>query len=90
MGVRVRVGFKDSVGVQSGQIFPSGTFGAHERRRAEPSATNCWPEAIVGGWGGAVAGVLGSAESAPPPGAANIRLLHSVYLQSMSDEQTPQ
>ena len=29
MGVRVRVGFKDSVGVQSGQIFPQGTFGVH-------------------------------------------------------------
>ena len=28
VGVRVRVGFQDRVGVQSGQIFPSGAFGA--------------------------------------------------------------
>ena len=29
MGVRVKVGFKDSVGVQIGQNFPWGTFGVH-------------------------------------------------------------
>ena len=60
MGVRVKVGFKDSAGVQSGQIFPlggfvahgaSGTFGAHGLLRAAPLATNCWPEAPRGGQG---------------------------------------
>ena len=61
MGVRVKVGFKDSVGVQSGQNFPGGTFGvhgalgafgAHGRLRATPLATTCWPEAPRGGGGG--------------------------------------
>ena len=60
MGIRVKVGFKDSVRVQSGQNFPSGTFGvhgasgafgAHGRLRATPLATNCWPEAPRGGGG---------------------------------------
>ena len=72
MGVRVKVGFKDSVGVQSGQNFPWGTFGvhgalgafgAHVRLRATPLATNRWPEAPRGG------GELASKEprSRPPP-----------------------
>ena len=70
MGVRVRVGFKDSVGVQSGQKFPlggfgahgeSGAFGAHGLVRAAPLATNCWPEAPRGGGG------AGPTESPPPP-----------------------
>ena len=61
MGFRVKVGFKDSVGVQIGQNFPSGTFGvhgasgalgAHGRLRATPLATNCWPKAPRGGGGG--------------------------------------
>ena len=60
-GVRVRVGFKDSVGVQSGQNFPLGTFSAHGASRAPgadgrlgaaPLATNCWLEAPKGGGGG--------------------------------------
>ena len=77
MGVRVKVGFKDSVGVQIGQNFPEGTFGVHVasgalgthgRRRATPLATNCWPKAPKGGGGGGagVVGVLGPAESPPP------------------------
>ena len=61
MGFRVKVGFKDSVGVQIGQNFPSGTFGvhgasgalgAHGSLRATPLATNCWPKAPRGGGGG--------------------------------------
>ena len=61
MGVRVKFGFKDSVGVQSGQIFREGTFGvngasgafgARGRLRATPLATNYWPEAPWGGGGG--------------------------------------
>ena len=61
MGVRVKVAFKDSVGVQIGQNFPQGTFGvhgasgalgAHGRLRATPLATNCWPKAPGGGGGG--------------------------------------
>ena len=72
MGVRVRVGFKDSTGVQSGQNFPlggfgahgaSGAFGAHGLLRAAPLATNCWPEAPRAGRG---VGVLGPAESPSP------------------------
>ena len=76
MGVRVKVGFKDSVGVQIGPNFPQGTFGvhvasgalgAHGRLRATPLATNCWPKAPRGGGGGAgVVGVPGPAESPPP------------------------
>ena len=70
MGVSVRVGFKDSVGVQNGQNFPAGAFGAHgvsgahELLRAAPLVTNCWPEAP---WGGGVSGVLEPVESPPPP-----------------------
>ena len=54
MGVRVNVGFEDSVGVLSGQKCPSGAFGAHgvsgvlgdrELLLAAPSATSCWLEA---------------------------------------------
>ena len=61
MGVRVKVGFKDSVGVQIGPNFPQGTFGvhvasgvlgAHGRLRATPLATNFWPKAPKGGGGG--------------------------------------
>ena len=61
VGVRVTVGFKDSAGVQSGQIFPlggfgahgaSGAFGSHGLLRAAPLATNCWLEAPLGGGGG--------------------------------------
>ena len=71
-GVRVRFGFKDKVGVQSGQNFPSGTFGAHGasrvfgahgRLRAAPLATNCWPEAPGGGGGSWCPRTSG----APPP-----------------------
>ena len=75
MGVRVKVGFKDSVGVQIGQNFPygtigvhgaSGAFGAHRRLRATTLATNCWPEAPGGGgasWRPETRGV-----PPPPPG----------------------
>ena len=62
VGVKVRVGFKDSVGVQSGQTFPSsafdaceasGAFGTHGLLRPVPLTTNCWPEPpLGGGWGG--------------------------------------
>ena len=61
VGGRVRVGFNDSVGVQSGQTFPSGAFGAHGASdafgahgllRAAPLASNCWSEAPWGGGGG--------------------------------------
>ena len=54
VGARVRVGFRDSGGVQSGQNFPlggfgahgaSGTFSAHGLVRAALLATNCWPQA---------------------------------------------
>ena len=54
VGFRVKVGFKDSFGVQSGQKFPpgafgarvaSGAFGAHGLLRLAPFTTNCWPEA---------------------------------------------
>ena len=73
MGVRARVGFKDSVGVQSGQNFPSGAFGAqrvsdafgaHRPLRAAPLVNNCWPEGGGGGrgsWRPRTRGV------APPP-----------------------
>ena len=81
MGVRVKVGFKDSVGVQIGQNFPQGTFGvhgalgalgAHGRLGATPVATNGWPKAPWGGGGGAgVVGVLGPAESPPRVGGWN-------------------
>ena len=82
MGVRVRVGFKDSVGVQSGQKFPlggfgahgaSGAFGAHGLLRAAPLAINYWPEAPGGG------GVRGSSRprtrgvAPPPPGPWQVR-----------------
>ena len=69
MGVGVRVGFQDSVGVQSGRNFPQGTFGvhgasgafgAHGRLRATPLATNCWPEAPRGGRGKVCVGGGGS------------------------------
>ena len=78
MGVRVKVGFKDSAWVQSGQNFPSGGFGARgalgtfDARgllRAAPLAANCWPEAPWGGGGAGVVGVLGTAEFPPPPRA---------------------
>ena len=39
-------------GVQNGQNFPSGAFGAHRLLQAAPLATNCWPEAPWGGGGG--------------------------------------
>ena len=39
MGVRVRVGLKDRVGVQSGQKSPSGGFGAHGASGAKKSGT---------------------------------------------------
>ena len=78
MGVGVvKVGFKDSVGVQSGQKFPLGAFGAHAASgafdahgllRVAPLATSCWPEAPSGGGGGrggGVVGVLGPAEWTP-------------------------
>ena len=50
MGIRVRVGMKDSVGMQSRQNFlsgafgarrASGAFGAHRPLRSAPVATNC-------------------------------------------------
>ena len=71
-GVRVKVEVKVRVGVQSGQHFPlgafgaqgpSGTFGAHGLMRLVPLATNCWPEAARRGRGGVC--VLRPAE--PPP-----------------------
>ena len=58
VSVRVRVGFMDSIRVQSGQKSLSGTFGArgasaafsaHGLPRPAPLATNCWPEAPCGG-----------------------------------------
>ena len=91
MGVRAKVGFKDGVGVQSGQNFPlggfgahgaSGTFGAHGRLRATPLATNCWPEAPKGGGegggGAGVVGVLGPTELPPPPPPGVKRLTNAV------------
>ena len=95
MGVRVSVGFRDSVGVPSGQIFPlggfgahgvSGAFGAHGLLRAAPLATNCWPEAPRGG-GGGVVGVLGPAEL--PGGTSElhphtiIMIMHMTRMHSM-------
>ena len=74
MGVRLRVGFKNVVGVQIGLNFPSSGFGAHgalvavgahELLRGAPLATNCWPGAPRGG--GKVVGFLGPAQSPPPP-----------------------
>ena len=62
--------------MQSGQNFALGgfgargvlgAFGAHGLLRAAPLATNCWPEAPRGGGGAGVVGVLGPAESPPPP-----------------------
>ena len=76
MGFRVKVGFKDSVGLQIGQNFPSGTFGvhaasdalgAHGRRRATPLATNCWPKAPRGGGGGRGSWRPRTRGVAPPP-----------------------
>ena len=68
MGVRVKVGFKDSVGVQIGKNFPQGTFGvhgasgalgahgralgAHGRLGATPLATNYFHRRPLGGGGG--------------------------------------
>ena len=84
MGVRVKVGFKDSVGVQIGQNFPQGTFGvhgasvalgAHGRLGATPLATNCWPKAPRGGGGG-----RGSwrprTRGVAPPREAEIQFFH--------------
>ena len=51
-------------GAQIRSITASGVFGAHERLRATPLATNCWPAAPKGG--GGVVGVLGRMESPPP------------------------
>ena len=64
MGVGVRVGFEDSVGVQSGQKFPSGAFGAHGLLRPASLTINCRLEAPRGR---GVVGVIGPAESPPPP-----------------------
>ena len=78
MGVRVKVGFKDSVGVQIGQKFPEGTFGvhgasgalgAHGRLGATPLATNCWPKAPRGGGGGGAR----TGGVAPPVQSVNAR-----------------
>ena len=77
VGVRVSVGFKDSVGAQSGQKFPlgalsahgaSGTFDAHALPRVAPLTTSCWPKAPLrrGGSSGEVVVILGIAESTPP------------------------
>ena len=75
MGVSVRVGFKDSARVQSGQNFPlggfgsheaSGAFGAHGLLRAGPLATNCWPEAPCGGGQGGSRGSWRPRTRAPP------------------------
>ena len=75
MDVRVKGGFKDSVGVQSGPNSPSGTFGvhgasgafgAHRQPRVTPLATNCWPEAPGGGGGSWRPRSRGIAP--PPPG----------------------
>ena len=74
VGVWFRVGFRDSVGVQSGQKFPLGAFGAlgalgafsaHGLLSLVPLTTHCCLEAP---WGGRE-GVLGAglAESPPPP-----------------------
>ena len=61
MGVKVRVGFKGSVGVQNGQKLTLGAFGAHglsgffgapRLLRPVPLTTNCWLEAPWGGGGG--------------------------------------
>ena len=58
VGAEIRVGFRDSVGVQSGQKFPLGGWGAHGASgavgargllRAVPLATNCWRETPRGG-----------------------------------------
>ena len=63
------------VGVQSGQNFPLGGFGAHGLLREASLATNCWLEAPQGGRRGArVVAVLGTAQS-PPPGPHSRLLL---------------
>ena len=76
MGVRVRVGFQDTVGVHNGQNFPSGAFGAHGASGAFSAhgllRRHLW-QLIVGwrppsGGGGGVVGVLGPSEL-PPPGS---------------------
>ena len=47
MGGRVRVGFRDSVGVQSGQNFPSGAFGAHGvSGTADSSGWHLWQQTV--------------------------------------------
>ena len=76
MGVRVKVGFKDSVEVQSGQNFPCGTFGCSWSvgrlwRPWTPEGATFGNYLLAGGpWGGGgarVVGVLGAAESPPNP-----------------------
>ena len=50
MGVRVKVGFKDSVvGVKSGQNSPQGTFGVHG---ASPKGDTFGKYLLAGGPGG--------------------------------------
>ena len=83
MGIRVKVGFKDGVGLQIGQNFPWGTFGvhgesgalgAHGRLRATPLATNCWPKAPRGGGGGRGSWRPRTRGVAPPRAAPLARL----------------
>ena len=63
MGVSVRVGFNNSVGVQSAEKFPSGAFGTHGLQRLVPLTTSQRPLGLGGG--GVVRsprGALGSAK----------------------------
>ena len=65
MGVGVGVGFKDSVGVQNGQYFPSGAFGPHGAPGGTFGNQLLVRGHLAGGrGGGGVVGVLGPAE--PP------------------------
>ena len=63
---------KDSVGVQSGQNFPLGAFGAHGLLTAAPLATNCWPAAPRGGGGAGGRGSWRPRTRGVPPPPGNI------------------
>ena len=69
VGDRVRVGFKDSVGVQSGQNFPLGGLGAHRASGAHELLRVALWQLTVGRrpprGGGGVVGILGPSD--PPP-----------------------
>ena len=66
MGVRAKVGFKDSVGVSLGYLWCSWSVGRHH-----------WQLTVgrrpLGGRGVGGVGVLGAAESPPPPGGGGVK-----------------